>query len=238
MEPNVYEDSLFLLDNKPIGFYIKRIPEDMKKYMKIAKHEFRSKRVPKARMNRGTKKMALAKGEEWVEQLSTVLGAIPPKPHFRRPYISMSSTHAVESAQNFIKAMYLTAVSSEDLIRAIIPEQYKIQKEAIEANIDKRYRFTNLFTSSISNYNISAPYHTDKANLVNTGNIIINERVDANGGNLHIPDYGCVIDACNDSLTYYPAYKSMHGVTPIHTTSNVGRRNSFVFYAVKLKANK
>lgn len=64
-------------------------------------------------------------------------------------------------------------------------------------------------------------------------NAIITKRLNCDGGNLHIPDYGATIDSCNDSILVYPAWKNIHGVTPIMPTCDGGYRNSLVFYPLK-----
>ncbi len=123
-------------------------------------------------------------------------------------------------------------IEGENLIKEYMPKQYNLQKELIQNNVIKKYQFGNLFTSSISNFNISADFHMDTKNIKNSVNIIINKKENANGGNLYIPDYDACIDCIDNSLTVYPAWKSLHGVTPIIPTKENGYRNSLVFYAL------
>ena len=136
LDPNVTEDCIFYADDKPIGFYMTKMPDKMCKLADLANSEFQSKRVPKSIMNR----LSAVKGmlrTEWigsgkvaeVSQMSVILGSIPPKPMVKRPYASRSSVHSVKSAEVFIKAMLLLAKESEELIRQILPEQYKLQTE-------------------------------------------------------------------------------------------------------------
>jgi hypothetical protein len=220
-EPNVVEDTLFLENGVPIGFYLSSLPEPLVSYVELANAEFRSKRVPKSTMTRST---------GGVEQYSTIIGGIPPKPHLRRNYPSISSVHRTRSAANFIKAMLLTCRESEALIQKILPEQYETQKRLIQEYTPEQYRFGSLFTSSISNYNIPANFHIDRANIKGAVNVIINKRLSASGGHLHVPDYGATIASKDNSILVYPAWKSMHGVTPIVPESKSGYRNSLVFY--------
>lgn len=223
-EPNIVEDTLFLENGIPIGFYVSSLPDKLRAYVDIANKEFRSKRVPKSTMKRST---------GGVEQYSTIIGAIPRKPHMRRNYTSMSSVHKVRSANAFIKAMMLICRESESLIRDIMPEQYEQQARLIQEYAPRRYQFGKLFTSSISNYNISADFHQDRANIEGAVNVIINKRMSANGGHLHVPDYGLTIASSDNSLLVYPAWKSLHGVTPITPTNKGGYRNSLIFYPLK-----
>ena len=231
-EPNVTHDSMFYVDGEPIGFYLTKMPDKMCKLADLANAEFRSKNVPKSKMNRGTQKQADEKGQEWVSQYSTLLGSRAPKPHMRMPYPAMQSVHEVKSAQTFIKAMLLLAKESENLIKELLPKQYEQQIELFK-DVPNKWKFGNLFTSSISNYNISAPFHRDTANIVGAVNVIICKKFNSKGGDLHVPDYNATIGQQDNSILVYPAWRNVHGVTPIMPTHENGYRNSLIFYPLK-----
>tara|TARA_R110000764_G_scaffold182430_1_gene268247 strand:- start:381 stop:1178 length:798 start_codon:yes stop_codon:yes gene_type:complete len=239
IEPNVTEDCIFYSDGEPIGFYLNKMPEKMCKLADLANAEFRSKNVPKSIMNRLTAVKGLLK-TEWegsgevaeVSQMSVILGSIPPKPMVRRPYASRSSVHSVESAQTFIKAMLILAKESESLIKKIIPQQYEQQLELF-SDVDKKWRFSNLFTGSISNYNISAPFHRDNGNIKGAVNVIICKKQNSKGGDLHIPDYDTTIGQQDNSILVYPAWRNVHAVTPIIPSHEGGYRNSLIFYPLR-----
>lgn len=242
IEPNVTEDSLFFADGKLIGFYLKQMPEKMCKLADLANAEFLGKNVPKTMMDRidvvkkaqlenKTPSQIIREGRG-CSQMSTLLGSVAPKPLVRRPYPNRSQAHSVKSAQTFIKAMLLLAKESEALIALIMPEQYAQQMEAFK-DIPDKWKFGNLFTSSISNYNISAPFHRDTGNIPNTVNVIICKRINSKGGDLHVPDYGATIGQVDNSILVYPAWRNVHGVTPIIPTHEGGYRNSLVFYPLK-----
>ncbi len=97
----------------------------------------------------------------------------------------------------------------------------------------KKWRFANLFTSSISNFNISAQFHRDGGNIVGAVNVIICKKHNSKGGDLHIPDYGATVGQQDNSILVYPAWRNVHGVTPIIPTHEGGYRNSLVFYPLK-----
>ena len=247
IEPNVTEDCLFTSNGEVIGFYIRNIGDYSEKALKLvelANKEFKSKNVPKTIMARAGKLRALQMGKTKeeaeaidVEQFSTIIGSVPPKALMRREYNNISSVHKVKTAQTFIKAMLGIAVESENIIKQIAPELYNKQLEIFK-NVIPEYKFGNLFTSSISNYNISAPYHRDVGNIPNTVNVIITKRLNSKGGNLHVPDYDATIDQCNNSMLVYPAWRNIHGVTPIIPTFEGGYRNSLIFYPLKAFLNK
>lgn len=239
IEPNVTEDSLFEADGEVIGFYIKDISKYSEKAAQlahIANKELRSKNVPKSTMDR---KKPLGEDENGkreylvVSQYSTIIGSVPPKPHMRRPYPTISSVHSVKTAQTFIKAMLMLCHESEEIIKSLTPHIFERQQNIINNNIPAKWRFGRLFTSSISNYNIPAPFHRDAANLEGCVNVIIAKKENAKGGNTTVPDYGATVDSSDNSMLVYPAWRNVHGVTPILPLKEGGYRNSLVFYPLK-----
>jgi hypothetical protein len=248
IEPNVNEDTLFVDNGEVVGFYIKDISKYSVKASKLADLadvELRSKNVPKKMMNRSSSfkefydKKNSSSGDKGVQQYSTILGGTPPRPHMRRPYPSMCSVHSVKSAQKFIKAMYMLAVESEKIIKKIAPDIYEQQKKIFDEEVHPDWKFGNLFTSSISNVNIPATFHRDNGNIKGCVNVIIAKKRNAVGGNTTVPEYGITVNSSDNSMLVYPAWKSLHAVTPIEPTSPNGYRNSLVFYPLKafLKKN-
>ncbi|CAB4153201.1 hypothetical protein UFOVP606_50 [uncultured Caudovirales phage] len=232
-EPNITEDSMFYFDGKPIGFYIKDLSINYPKaaaLAQLANTELRSKNVPKSEMKRSS---GLHDAKKEVLQYSTIIGSCPPKPHMRRPYASRSSVHDVPSAKKFIKAMLMLCLESEAIIKELTPDIYNQQKKIISDSTNEKWRFGNLFTSSISNYNICAPFHKDGGNLQGCVNVIIAKKHNATGGNTTVPDYNATMDSSDNSMLVYPAWRNVHGVTPIVPTAEGGYRNSLVFYPLK-----
>lgn len=230
IEPNITEDCVFYADGEPVGFYVKEITGKLRQLIDVANAEFLSDRVPKSVMNRTSGEQGIT---EKVQQFSTIIGSCPPRHHMRRPYPSMSSVHGVKSASTFIKAMMLACRESEQLIKEITPSIYEKQKAIIDAKVPPQWRFGDLFTSSISNFNISAPFHRDAGNLEGCVNVIIAKKHNARGGNTTVPDYGATMDSRDNSMLVYPAWRNVHGVTPIVPTQKGGYRNSLVFYPLK-----
>ena len=241
IESNITEDCVFYDGGEAIGFFMRRMPEKAVKLAEIANKEFLGDGVPKQGTTRITEqKKAFDQGravDYEIKQFSTIIGSVPKNEVFKRHYFSRSSIHQVKSAQTFIKAMLLLARESEKLMKEILPEQYQRQKKLFEA-VPDQWKFGSLFTSSISNYNISAPYHRDTGNMKGAVNVIITKRRNSRGGNLHVPDYDATIDQCDNSILVYPAWKNVHGVTPIEPTFEGGYRNSLIFYPLKAFANK
>jgi hypothetical protein len=241
-EPNIKEDCLLELDGEIIGFYIK----DVKKYsqrlnllLAVADKEFRSDNVPKSIMNRSSAVKGMLK-TEWegagevqdVSQYSTLLGSIKPNPFVRRHYPNIASTHRYKKAQIFIKAMWGACLEAEQIIKEITPHLHKKQTELFK-DVKKEWRFGTMYTSSISNFNISAPFHRDTGNIKGTVNTILTKRNNANGGCLNVPDYNVTFEQADNSMLVYPAWKNVHGVTPIKPIAENGYRNSLIFYPLK-----
>lgn len=244
-EPNITTDCILMEGDEVVGFYISDIDKyspKLSKLLAVANNEFRSDNVPKALMSRGPQgskedKIKRAKeGVNLVTQYSTILGSVAPKPHMRRPYPTISSVHKVKSAQTFVKAMLVAALESEKIIQEITPTLYERQKEIFK-EVNKEWKFGNLFTSSISNFNIAAPYHRDTANIVGSVNVILTKRHNSKGGSLNVPDYGATFEQADNSMLVYPAWRNVHGVTPIIPIADGGYRNSLVFYPLKAFLN-
>ena len=225
IEPNIIEDTLFKEDGNAIGFYISDISkysQKLKKLIDIADAEFISNRVPKSVMKRSS----------GVEQRSTILGFIPAKPNFKRNYHSVCSVHQVDTAQHYIKAMIMASNEAMQIIKAIVPTIYQKQKE-LTKDIPDKYKIGQYFTSSIANHNIAADFHRDTGNIADSVNVIITRRRMSKGGCLHVPDYNLTFDCANNSMIVYPAWKNVHGVTPIKPLTKDGYRNSLIFYPLK-----
>jgi len=229
LEPSLFEDSLFIEDGQPIGFYVAKLPEKLTKLVDLANFELNSSRVPKSEMRRSS---GLHSGEGEVRQYSCIIGSIPPKPHMRRAYATKSSVHAKESARTFVKAMTLAGLEALKIIEDVCPELYQDHKQAVESRVPEKWRFAKLFTSSISNFNIAAPIHRDNLNVKKSLNVIITKRRNSTGGNLYVPDYDVTLNSADNSMLVYPAWRNMHGVTPIIPTHNDGYRNSLVWYSL------
>jgi hypothetical protein len=83
-------------------------------------------------------------------------------------------------------------------------------------------------------YNISAAFHRDTGlNIAGAVNVIICKRLNSKGGDLHVPDYNATIGQQDNSILVYPAWRNVHGVTPIVPTHEGGYRNSLIFYPLK-----
>lgn len=235
LPPSLFEDSLFVVDDQPIGFYLAQLPDRLANLVNIADTELRSERVPKSTMLRKRPAGQDKTGRflyTIIKQYSCIIGSVPPKPHMRRSYATRSSVHAIPSAKTFIKAMTIAGRELLKIVEEVSPEIYKTHRQAVEERVPEEWRFADLFSSSISNYNVAAPIHRDNLNVKGAVNCIVTKRRNSTGGNLYVPDYNITFNSSDNSLLVYPAWRNMHGVTPIVPTHEGGYRNSLVWYAL------
>jgi len=244
-EPNIKEDCLLELDGEVVGFYIKDVAnynQRLSLLLAIAAKEFRGDNVPKTIMDRMST-IANEKDKTKVHsraasralgcsQYSTILGSIAPNPVMRRPYPNISAVHRDKKAQTFIKSMLASCLEAEKIIKELTPDIYKRQFKLFE-DVQDKWKFGTIYTSSISNYNIAAPFHRDTGNIQGSVNIILTKRHNAKGGCLNVPDYNLTFEQADNSMLVYPAWKNVHGVTPIKPISKDGYRNSLIFYPLK-----
>lgn len=242
IEPNVTESCYLRDGDEIIGVYLEDASElfpRLANLMAISNREFLSDNVPKSMLKRAdviqkkwaqgiTHKQAMAIG---TIQYSAIIGSVPKRKLMRRDYHNRSSVHAVKSAQTFIKAMLLASHEIDKAMESLLPVQHEAHKDAV-SRVNDEWKFGNLFTSSISNFNISAPFHRDQANIKQTLNAIYTHRHNSEGGCLYVPDYDACFKMPSGSLLFYPAWRNVHAVTPIKPTHKGGYRNSLVFYAV------
>ena len=241
-EPNIKEDCFLEVDGEIVGFYIKDVKEYSERLsllIAVANKEFRSDNVPKTILDRMStvklSKTGMTRKEArkiGVSQYSTILGSIPPRPVMRRPYPNTSSVHRDKKAQKFIKAMWGACIEAEQIVKQLTPDIYERQQELFE-DVKDEWKFGTMYTGSISNFNISAPFHRDTGNIQGTVNIILTKRNNANGGCLNVPDYNVTFEQADNSMLVYPAWKNVHGVTPIKPIAENGYRNSLIFYPLK-----
>jgi hypothetical protein len=238
--PNIVDDTYFTENGNIIGFYKTNLKGKLRKLLDLIDIEFRSKNVPKSLLERSDVFSAVykegltrkqAKATQTI-QMSTILGSIMAKPHMKRFFPRRSAVHQEAKSKNYIKGMLMACLEGEKIIKKLMPEAYKEQKRLID-KVPSKWRFANLFTGSISNYNISAPFHLDRGNIKGALNMIFTKRLNSKGGHLHIPDYNATIEMSDNSLCVYPAWRNIHGVTPIYLDDDRSFRNTHIFYAVK-----
>jgi hypothetical protein len=242
IEPNVTGSCLLKDGEETVGAYladVRKHDEKLAKIMSVANAEFCSRRVPKTVMERADVLQGIKEGLTRAEaqkrgtaQYSTILGSVPPNAVMRRNSRNRSSVHLKAEAKPFVKAMLMAAERLDSLMAQYLPDLHDQHSNAV-SEINSKWRFGSLFTSSISNFNIAAPFHRDNANVKKTLNAIYTVRQNSHGGCLYVPDYDACFEMPSHSLLFYPAWRNTHAVTPIMPTHDNGYRNSLVWYALQ-----
>jgi len=226
-------DAILEADGEPIGLYLERLPAKAAVLLDIANTELLSTRVPKTQMVRSS---CFRAEDQQVLQYSCILGSVPPKYNMRRPYATRSSVHRHAAAQTFVRAMLQAGRELWKVVERELPEQAAVHVREVQAHVPERWRFADVFTSTISNQNVNVPVHTDHGNVRGSLNMIACRRRNAKGGNLWVPDYDVAFEQPNNSLLVYPAWRNSHGVTPIEATHANGYRNSHIWYALNAQS--
>ena len=233
---NIHEDTLLVdTDGTVAGLFIKQMPEHLLKWATLVDRELRSDRVPKTVMDRMRPLPPGPNGERRcmrVKQYSAICGSLIAKPHMKRFYRKRSSVHRSRTADVFVTGMLKLGKEAFEFASSLIPTLAASHQTLIDKEVNPMWKFTPHFTSTISNCNIAVDFHQDHANLKGAFNIIITKRKHALGGNIVVPDYGLVFDQTDGSMLVYPAWRNLHGVTPIRTTHPAGYRNTHVWYAL------
>lgn len=87
------------------------------------------------------------------------------------------------------------------------------------------------WTSGIINRTSPLPYHLDRNNLPIWNAMVVIRRQMA-GGFFHVPEMGVALECRDGDACFFPAYRVVHGVTPMRRKRPEGYRYSAVWYSV------
>lgn len=122
-----------------------------------------------------------------------------------------------------------------EMFKEFAPQLFAQDTEILASSgIDDEWKMTDdaLWTSGVVNKASTLPYHRDGFNFATWSAMPVLRR-DMRGGYLNFPEYDLTC-ACRDGwVLFFPGYKYLHGVTPMHTTAKDGYRYSIVYYALK-----
>jgi hypothetical protein len=166
-----------------------------------------------------------------MNNLSRTFGMAPRKV-FRKRESCRPTTLAYEQPEE-----HAILVGFADKFSAMMKEMFSVQYDkdhAKIAEISDEWRMTDdaLWTSGVVNKSSELPYHYDRFNF-ETWSAMPVIRKQMRGGYLHFPEYEAVV-ACRDGwVLFFPGYRYLHGVTPMHPLSKEAYRYSVVYYALK-----
>jgi hypothetical protein len=130
------------------------------------------------------------------------------------------------------QALVDAAATFSAMFAEVFPSRAQADQELAGAAILPEWRMAGTqWTSGVLNETSSLPYHRDANNLP-TWNAMVVMRRGTRGGHFDIPEYGQTL-ACRDGdVVLMPAYKTLHGVTPIRKVDPDGYRYIAVYYSV------
>lgn len=97
---------------------------------------------------------------------------------------------------------------------------------------DWRIGEAKLWTSGVVNDTAQLPYHRDGFNFATWSAMPVVRR-GVRGGHLHLPEYDLTVPCMDSTVTYFPGFTYVHGVTPMVRAREDGYRISIVYYALK-----
>lgn len=124
-------------------------------------------------------------------------------------------------------------LEAEKLYAEHSPERYARHKGLTEKVLGE-YRMVNtVFTSGIVNKNNPLKYHFDSGNFEDVFSCMIGFKEGIVGGYLAMPEYNCMLEIANYSVSLFDGQKILHGVTPMTKLDESANRFTIVFYSLK-----
>lgn len=109
---------------------------------------------------------------------------------------------------------------------------YERHRETVKQVLPEWRINQSIFTQAIINKNNLLKYHYDSGNFPGLDSVMFVFKDQCVGGDLHLPEYGVIVELPNRSVLVFDGQSVLHGVTPFHLTGN-GYRYSIVFYALR-----
>lgn len=157
-------------------------------------------------------------------------GTTAPQPLRRRYGCRQSAFHA--ERPDVVGLLGEVFHGAWETFKESLPEAAEATDQKTTADIHDDWRFAGTpWTSGIINDNASLPYHKDSGNLIGSWSAMIVLRHKAEGGALHLPEYGVTLECFDKSLVFFDGQALWHGVTPIKLKNKEAFRRSIVMYS-------
>ncbi|MGA1037191.1 MAG: hypothetical protein ACO3VQ_05200 [Ilumatobacteraceae bacterium] len=157
-------------------------------------------------------------------------GTTAPQPLRRRYGCRQSAFHA--ERPDVVGLLGEVFYGAWETFNENLPEAAQATDAKTAESIHDDWRFAGTpWTSGIINDNASLPYHKDSGNLTDSWSAMIVLRHKADGGALHLPEYGVTLDCFDKSLVFFDGQALWHGVTPIRLRNKEAFRRSIVMYS-------
>ena len=119
-----------------------------------------------------------------------------------------------------------------EMLQEFYPERSASDRLIVDSQVLPEWHMAgSQWTSGVLNETSQLPYHYDANNLP-TWNAMVVIRRGTRGGHFSVPEYGVVLDCQDGDVVFMPAYKTLHGVTPIRKVDDDGYRYTAVYYSV------
>lgn len=151
---------------------------------------------------------------------SKIFGFMP-REKIRKDYCSSVSLARDQPEQHAIVCNFARTLS--EYYRTYAPEVFKNHEALVQEKVMREWQIEgSVFTSGIINKNNPLKYHLDAGNFPELYSNMICLRKDTTGGHLSIPEYDIGLEIADNSIVFFDGQKLLHGVTPIHYTTEKG----------------
>lgn len=161
---------------------------------------------------------------------NATFGTVAPAPLRRRYGCRYASLHAERpDIMALLADIYPQAWQQ---FKAVLPDPADATMSTAAAAVHDDWRFCGTpWTSGIINHTAALPYHRDSGNLPGTWSAMIMCKRGCTGGELHLPEYGTILEVPDKSLCIFDGQATWHGVTPFTLRNSESYRFSTVMYA-------
>jgi hypothetical protein len=164
-----------------------------------------------------------------IRYANQVFGTVAPQPMRRRYGCRPAVFH--RQRPDIVSLLTETFNGAWEAFQEHLPDVAQATMDKTTELIHDDWRFADTpWTSGIINDIVSIPYHRDSGNIAGTWSAMIVLRSKADGGNLHLPEYGITLECFDNSLVFFDGQAVWHGVTPISLRNKESFRRSIVMY--------
>lgn len=152
----------------------------------------------------------------------------------RNPFRFTPCMRAKSSITNPIQHATLLRYSrhADVAYKALVPDVYEAHRKNVEGVLPCWRMTDSVFTSGICNENSPLAHHRDFGNFDGAWSVMYTFKDGIEGGDLHLPEYGVVLELADCSMLLFNGQKIIHGVTPIRLRYPLAKRHTIVYYAL------
>ena len=161
---------------------------------------------------------------------NATFGTVAPAPLRRRYGCRHARLH--EARPDIVSLLADIYTEAWEQFQAVLPDPAASTTAISGAAIHDDWRFWDTpWTSGIINHTAALPYHRDSGNLSGTWSAMVMCKRGCTGGELHLPEYGILLDVPDKSVCIFDGQAAWHGVAPFTLRNSESYRFSTVMYA-------